>query len=69
MATGTVASALVASNVGCFLNAYSSTPTRRISELLNQSEDLRVIESEVERFWFVDQPSHLTYERTHGGIQ
>ena len=60
---------LVLCNAGCFLNIYSSTPNRRISELLNTSEDLRQICNEWERIWFVDQPSHLTPERLHGGIQ
>jgi hypothetical protein len=57
------------SNTGCFFNAYSSDPNRRMTELINQSEDLRQIELEWERIWFVDQPSHLTPERVHGGIQ
>jgi len=56
-------------NTGCFINAYSSDPNRRIIQLLNQSEDLRQIENEWERIWFVDQPSHMTYERVHGGLQ
>jgi hypothetical protein len=56
-------------NTGCFLNIYSSDPNRRVNELLNTSEDLRQIEYEWERIWFVDQPSHLTPERVHGGIQ
>lgn len=60
---------LVLSNTGCFLNIYSSDPNRRMVELLNNSEDLRQIEYEWERIWFTDQPSHLTPERTHGGIQ
>ena len=55
-------------NAGCFLNIYSSDPTRRIKELLNNSEDLRQIELEWERIWFTDQPSHMTYDRVHGGI-
>lgn len=61
--------ASVLMNVGCFLNIYSSDPTRRIFELLNTSEDLRQVEYEWERIWFTDQPSHLTPERVHGGIQ
>jgi hypothetical protein len=61
--------ALVLSNAGCLLNIYSSDPNRRILELLNNSEDLRQIEYEWERIWFTDQPSHLTPERVHGGIQ
>jgi len=56
-------------NTGCLLNAYSSDPNRRVHQLLNQSEDLRQIENEWERIWFVDQPSHMTPERVHGGIQ
>jgi hypothetical protein len=61
--------ALVLGNAGCFINIYSSDPNRRILELLNNSEDLRQIEYEWERIWFTDQPSHLTPERVHGGIQ
>lgn len=57
------------SNAGCLLNIYSSDPNRRMNELLNNSEDLRQIEYEWERIWFTDQPSHLTPERVHGGIQ
>ena len=57
------------SNAGCLINQYSSDPNRRIVELLNNSEDLRQIEAEWERIWFNDQPSHLTPERVHGGIQ
>jgi hypothetical protein len=60
---------IVGSNTGCLINAYSSDPNRRIVELLNQSEDLRQIEYEWERIWFTDQPSHLTPERVHGGIE
>jgi hypothetical protein len=60
---------LVLSNSGCLLNIYSSNPNRRMNELLNTSEDLRQIEYEWERIWFTDQPSHMTPERVHGGIQ
>jgi len=56
-------------NTGCLINAYSSDPNRRVHQLLNQSEDIRQIENEWERIWFVDQPSHMTPERVHGGIQ
>ena len=59
----------VLGNSGCFINQYSSDPNRRVTELLNNSEDLRQIEYEWERIWFTDQPSHLTPERVHGGIQ
>jgi hypothetical protein len=47
----------------------SSDPNRRLSELLQQSEDLRKIEYDWERIWFTDQPSHMTPERVHGGIE
>jgi hypothetical protein len=60
---------LVLSNAGCFINIYSANPNKRLLELLNNSEDLRQIEHEWQRIWFVDQPSHLTPERVHGGIQ
>ena len=64
-----VAAGLVAGNTGCLINAYSSDPNRRMHELINNSEDLRQIEYEWERIWFNDEPSHLTPERVHGGIQ
>jgi hypothetical protein len=56
-------------NTGCLINQYSSDPARRMNELMNNSEDLRVIEEEWERIWFNDQPSHLNPQRIHGGIQ
>ena len=61
--------ALMLGNSGCLINQYSSDPNRRVTELLNQSENLRQMESEWERFWLNDEPSHLTPERVHGGIQ
>lgn len=60
---------LVLSNTGCLINPYCSDPNRRMKELLNTSEDLRQIQNEWERIWFTDQPSHMTPERIHGGIQ
>jgi len=56
-------------NTGCLINIYSSEPNIRIEQLLNNSEDLRQIGYEWRRIWFTDQPSHLTPERVHGGIQ
>lgn len=64
-----VVAGFVLSNSGCFLNIYSSDPNRRMRQLLNTSEDLRQIENEWSRIWFTDQPSHMTEERIHGGIQ
>ena len=65
----TAMAGLVLGNTGCLINAYSSNPNTRMVELLNQSEDLRQIEYEWQRIWFVDEPSHMTPERVHGGIQ
>ena len=55
--------------VGCFIPLYSNDPLRREKELLNTSEDLRHCQDEWERIWFLDQPSHLTYDRINGGVQ
>jgi hypothetical protein len=55
-------------SAGCLINPYSSDPQVRMEQLIFQSEDLRQIENEWRRIWFTDQPSHLTYERAHGGI-
>lgn len=56
-------------NAGCLLNQYSPDPNVRTDQLLNQSEDMRQIRQEWRRIWFNDQPSHMTPERVHGGIQ
>ena len=55
-------------NTGCFINIYSSDKNVRMEQLLFQSEDLRQIHDEWRRFWFTDQPSHMTYQRVHGGM-
>lgn len=54
--------------VGCFLPIYSPRPERRVQQLLFTSEDLRHVVEEWERFWFLDQPSHMSPVRVHGGI-
>jgi hypothetical protein len=41
---------------------------KRVAELLVSSENLRQGGDEWERFWFLDQPSHMTPFRTHGGL-
>ena len=56
------------SNVGCMINQYSSDPNERTQELLNESENLRQIRGEWQRFWMIDQQSHLTPIRVHGGV-
>jgi len=54
--------------VGCILPAYSGQPSRRTQELIFTSEDLRTLLDTWERFWFLDQPSHMTPTRIHGGV-
>jgi hypothetical protein len=55
-------------STGCLINEYPSDPNARMRVLLNQSEDLRQVQNEWLRFWMVDQPSHMTFERVDGGI-
>ena len=59
---------LALSNTGCFINMWSSDPNERLQQELNVSEDLRQAKQEWFRFWQIDQPSHLTPTRVHGGI-
>jgi hypothetical protein len=58
----------VGSSFGCILPAYSGDPVRRTQELIFTSEGLRLFLDDWERIWFLDQPSHLSPYRTHGGI-
>ena len=60
--------ASLATTTGCLVPAYSGDPIRRTQQLIYTSEDLRAILDEWERIWFLDQPSHLSPYRTHGGI-
>ena len=60
---------LLTSSSGCLLNIWNHDPVRRSHELLVVSENYRTIYDEWERIWFIDQPSHLTPQRVHGGIQ
>lgn len=57
----------ITSATGCILPIYSPLPERRVQQLLYTSEDLRMLTEEWERFWFLDQPSHMSPIRTHGG--
>jgi hypothetical protein len=45
-------------------NRYASDPVERMQQLMYDSENLKQVQDEVERFWMQDQPSHLTPERT-----
>ena len=61
----------LAASEGCApvpLPHYAAYPPRRVEELLVDSENLRQAGDEWERFWFLDQPSHMTPWRTHGGL-
>ncbi len=58
----------LASATGCALPIYSSDPAVRTQEMIFTSENLRLILEEWQRIWFLDQPSHLSPYRTHGGI-
>jgi hypothetical protein len=65
---GTLLALVLSANVGCFLPIYSGDPAVRTKELLFTSEDFRMILEEWERIWFLDQPSHLSPRRVHGGV-
>lgn len=41
---------------------HTDDPNVRMLQLLYQSEDLRAISTEWRRYWFTDQPQHLTPE-------
>lgn len=62
------AAAALATSTGCLIPMYSGDPVRRAEQLIYTSEDLRQITDEWERIWFLDQPSHMTLYRTHGGV-
>jgi hypothetical protein len=47
---------------------YSSDPATRTQQLIFTSENLRAVLEEWQRIWFLDQPSHMTPYRTHGGV-
>ena len=64
----TMLAVALTSNVGCFLPIYDADPAVRAKQLIYTSEDLRALRDEWHRFWFLDQPDHMTPLRTHGGI-
>ncbi|MDR1478282.1 MAG: hypothetical protein LBJ00_05005 [Planctomycetaceae bacterium] len=53
---------------GCLIPPFSGDPETRIQQLVNASEGLRLVPDEWQRFWFLDQPNHMTIYRVHGGI-
>ena len=58
----------ISSSVGCILPIYDADPAYRARQLIYTSEDLRNLRLQWHRFWFVDQPDHMTPFRVHGGI-
>ena len=65
---GLLTATCLSTAVGCMIPAYSGDPTRRTQQLINTSENLRMFLEDWERVWMLDQPSHLSPHRTHGGI-
>lgn len=63
-----VAAIMLITGTGCLIPMYSGDPVRRAEQLIYTSEDLRQITDDWERIWFLDQPSHMTAYRTHGGV-
>ena len=66
-----LSAALAVSSEGCApvpLPHYAAFPPKRAEELLVDSENMRNLGDEWERFWFLDQPSHMTPYRVHGGM-
>jgi hypothetical protein len=59
---------VLSTSVGCFLPIYSADRVRRTEQLIFTSENLRMLVEEWERFWFMDQPDHMSPFRTHGGV-
>ncbi len=55
-------------SVGCFLPAFSAERSERARQLIFVSEDFRALTKTWERFWFLDQPDHMSPELVHGGV-
>jgi len=66
--TAALLAVALTSNVGCVLPIYDADPAVRAKQLIYSAEDLRALREEWHRFWFLDQPDHMTPLRTHGGI-
>jgi len=64
----TILGCCLSASVGCFMPIYSSDPATRTQQLIFTSENLRAALEEWQRIWFLDQPSHMTPYRTHGGV-
>jgi len=57
------------STVGCLPGRNSSEPNERMQQLLNDSENLRQGQTDVNHLYMTDQPSHLTGDRLNGAIR
>jgi hypothetical protein len=64
----TVLGLMAVANSGCVLPIYSGDQARRTQQLMFTSENLRMFIEDWERFWFIDQPDHMSPSRTHGGV-
>ncbi|MCA9222741.1 MAG: hypothetical protein KDA71_20610 [Planctomycetales bacterium] len=64
----TLLGVMISSSVGCFLPIYTGDPVRRTQQLIFTSENYRAMLNTWERFWFLDQPDHMSPERVHGGV-
>ena len=60
--------ALALGNTGCLLNPYSSDPNQRMQELLIDSENMRLMQSDWQHVIGHDCPSHLTPDTLDGTI-
>lgn len=63
-----ILSAWLGTTTGCIWPIYSADPVLRTQQLIFTSENLRLFLEDWQRIWFMDQPSHLSPYRTHGGI-
>jgi hypothetical protein len=63
-----LACALLSTTAGCLVPMYSADRAHRTQQLIFTSEDLRAMLDTWERFWFLDQPDHMTPQRVHGGV-
>lgn len=58
----------LSSSAGCVIPIFSGDPNTRTRQLIFTSENFRAILQQWERIWFLDQPDHMTPQRTHGGV-
>lgn len=54
--------------VGCVVPIWSSSPDRRVQQLIFTSENYRQVTEIWERIWFLDMPDVATPYRVHGGV-